>query len=347
MVAIKANQAPAFLGNPDQRITALLFFGTDPGQVTERAEHASKAFAARSEPAGEIVRLDDDALADDPDRLAVELQTMPMFGGRKVIRAVAGRRLDGKLLRPFVDGGMHESFLVVEAGNLTPAAELRTLFEKSPVAAAVACYGDEGRDLGALIQDVLQGFKQTIDPAARDALAARLGADRALSRNEVEKLALYAMGRAHITLDDVEAVVGDAAALALDQIVNAAASGHTAQALKEADRLVAAGDSPQAIIAALQRHFVRLHRLRALADGGQSLETVIRSLRPPLHFKMQPAVIAQCRAWPLSRLTQAVAGIEKAAMEARLNNSLETPLTERLILNLCALAKRGTQPRTK
>ena len=49
--------------------------------------------AARENPPGEIIRIEDGDLEDDPDRLAVELQTMPMFGGRKVVRTTTSRRI--------------------------------------------------------------------------------------------------------------------------------------------------------------------------------------------------------------------------------------------------------------
>ena len=45
------------------------------------------------------------SLEDDPDRIFVELQTAPMFGGRKIVRATAGRRITAAALKPLVEGG--------------------------------------------------------------------------------------------------------------------------------------------------------------------------------------------------------------------------------------------------
>src|SRR4029453_19280610 len=147
---------------------------------------------------GEILRLDDTSLEDDPGRIAVELQTAPMFGGRKIVRATAGRRITAALLKPLVEPGGLEGFLIVEAGNLRPDDAMRGLFEKAPHAAAVACFPDEARDLEGMIRDVLAAAKLQISPDARALLVGRLGADRGLSRAEVEKLALYALGKGTI-----------------------------------------------------------------------------------------------------------------------------------------------------
>lgn len=340
MTAIKTHQADAFLKAVDRLPSAVLLYGSDAGLVSERAAQLAKRLAARESPEGEILRLDDASLEDEPDRIFVELQTPPMFGGRKVVRASAGRRVTAAALKPLVGELELEGYLIVEAGSLRPDDALRTLFEKSPSAAAVACFPDEARDLERVVADVLSGAGMEISREARSVLIARLGADRALSRSEIEKLAMYARGKASIDVADVEAAVGDAAEQALDRVVLAAASGQTAAALSECDRSIAAGENPQTVIAAVQRHFVRLHRMRSTFDTGRSLDEVLRTLRPPPHFKQRDALEQQCRTWSIERLDAALARIGETAKAARLNSALEGALTERLLLSLAAMARK-------
>ena len=337
MVAIKAHQAEAFLKAVERVPAAVLFYGTDAGLVSERAGMLARRLAGRE--ASEVLRLDDTDLEDDPARITVELQTIAMFGGRKIVRALAGRRVNANALKSLVEGGELGGFLIVEAGNLRPDEPLRALFEKSAGAAAVACFPDEVRDLDGMIGEVLGAAKMQIAPEARKLLLTRLGADRALSRAEVEKLALFARGKDLIEEAEVEASVGDAAEMALDRIVMAAAAGRASEAVTECDRNVAAGESAQVVIGALQRHFLRLHRLRSGYDGGRSLDDVMRSLRPPPHFKQKAALEQQCRDWSLSKLNAALAKIGDTAQAARLNSALESALAASLLLELGALAR--------
>ena len=338
MVAVKTHQAEAFLRAVERVPAAVLLYGSDAGLVSERAAALAQKLAARDDPPGEVIRIDDGDLENDPARIGVELQTLPMFGGRKVVRATAGRRVSANALKPLVEGGKLEGTLIVEAGSLRPDDALRALFEKSAGAAAVACFPDEARDLDAVIGEVLRAAKLDITPQAKRMLTARLGADRALSRAEVEKLALYARGKTSIEEADVEAAVGDAAEQAMDRIVLAAGAGRVADAIRECDRSVAAGESAQGIIAAMQRHFLRLHRMRGALDGGRSMEEVVRALRPPPHFKQRDALESQCRAWNMEKLNAALARIGEAALAARLNAAMEGTLAERLLLDLGTLA---------
>ena len=339
MVAVKSHEAVRFLKSPNHSISAILTYGTDAGLASERARSAAQSWAAMDDPPSEIIRLGDADLESDPDRLSVELMTVPMFGGRKVILATAGRRINAKLLKELISGGPLPGVLVVEAGNLKPTDTLRSVFEKAKHAAAIACFPDEGRDLSALVDDEVKNANLTISPEARELLIAQLGADRALSRGEIGKLILYCAERKRIEYADVEAIVSDASELNLDRIVNAAAAGQAGIAVRELTRALTGGENAQMVILALQRHFMRLHRIQAEMDRGRSAADAMKALRPPLHFKQKNAVSAQIRRWPMAALTVAQREISQAARNARSTGARDDLIAESLLLFLARLVR--------
>lgn len=347
MTAIKTYQADQFLKTLDSRYRAILVYGPDSGAVAERARTAARRLAAISEPTGEILRIEDADLEQSPDRLLVETQTIPMFGGPKVVHTRASRRVNADALRPLLEEGALAGALVVEAENLRTTDALRQLFEKSPRAAAIACFPDEARDIETIVRDTLQEASASITREARQMLVSRLGADRAMTRGELEKLVLYARGKTQIEVDDVEAIVGDASELAIDKVVFATATGEADRALAEYDRVVTSGSNPQSVIAALQWHFQRLHRLRTAVESGGSLDQVVRQFRPPLPPKVRQALEAQCRLWPASKLVGALSQIAESLKRARLNDALESAMTERLILDLARAAKGNPATRSR
>ena len=108
-------------------------------------------------------------------------------------------------------------------------APLRVICERAKNAAALPCYADGERDLERLIDSELRAAGLTIKPDARTLLLPLLGGDRAASRNELRKLALYARGRNEIDADDIIAVVSDASALEIDELVDAAYAGRSSE----------------------------------------------------------------------------------------------------------------------
>ena len=145
--------------------------------------------------------------------------------------------------------------------------------------------------------------KMQITPEAKRLLLARLGADRALSRAEIDKLVLYAHGKGMIEESDVEAAVGDAAELALDRIVMAAGvrpDGRGARRMRPQRRLgrERAGCHRRA---AAPFPAAASHARRARCRP-QPWMTSCAPLRPPPHFKQREAIEQQCRGWSLARL---------------------------------------------
>ncbi|CAN0030331.1 unnamed protein product [Phaeothamnion confervicola] len=337
MVAIKPAQAATFLKSLEPRIVAILLYGDDAGLVSERAKAAANALAARSKPPGEVLRIEDADLDSDPDRLHTELLTVSMFGGARVVRTTASRKINVNLLKSLLEPGAMTGALVVEAGAMRAEDALRKLFDGSGIALAVPCYPDESRDLDTIVKEAFAEAGLTISPDVRQLLVGRLGADRALSRAEIDKLILYAHGQTSVGIEDVEAIVGDASEMAIDAILLAVSAGNGRQAVMEFDRAVGSGESPQGIIVMTLRHFQRLHRLRGQLDQGRSFDEAARSMRPPLHFKTRGVIEAHSRRWDATRLDRAIAAISRTAKQARLSSALEVTLTERLLLELAAM----------
>jgi len=334
MVAYKSSTVASFLKSPHPDCRAVLVYGPDAGLVAERASALAQIFARKGPGGTEVVRLDDRDLADDPARLEVELRTLPMFAARNVVRVAAGARLDVPSLKALL-ATPFDNPLIVEAGNLRPDSGLRKLFESHKSAAALPCYGDE-RTLSGLIDAELAEAGLSIDREARGYLMARLGADQAMSRSEVAKLALYASGGTSVGHDDIEAIVGDAAETALENFVYAASGGDPAQALSELQRLGAAGTDTSSALVALGRHFTQLHRVASAQAGGTDPEQAVKSLKPRPHFKREPVFLAHCRRWGPTRLTHALPLIQEAIRRTRRSPELEDAFAERLVLTLTA-----------
>ena len=82
---------------------------------------------------------------------------------------------------------------------------------------------DEGAGLDDLVRKSLDDAGLRADAGVISWIAGNLGSDRMVSRMELEKLTLYAAEKSDITLEDAQAVIGDAAAVTLDDVVFAAA----------------------------------------------------------------------------------------------------------------------------
>jgi DNA polymerase-3 subunit delta len=331
MVAFKASQTASFIRSPQARFIAALVYGPEASLVSERARELARAFASAQEPEAELIRIDDRDLAENPDRLAIELQTLSMFAERRVVLVKAERRLKPDELKELLAGELAAT-LVVEAGNLRPSSPLRKLFEASDRAVALPCYADPARDMGPLIDSELAANGVRISSEARAHLINRLGLDLGLARGECAKLATYTGPNSEVGINDIDAIIGDMGAGLVDALASATVEGKTRNALSQLDALLASGQSTHGALAALSRYFQRLHRLCAAVEAGEQAKTAITKFRPPLHFKQRDALLAQLRNWSRRAAAHALQRVQETMRATRLTPGLDAELTERLLI---------------
>lgn len=339
MVAVKAADVDAFVARPDPKRAVVLVFGPDTGLVSERVNALVAASADDANDPFSLVRLESEELVTDPTRLIEEAQTIPLFGGRRAVWVKAGSRNIAAAIEPLLALPTIECRVIIEAGDLRRSSPLRTLCERAKNAAALPCYTDSERDLARLIDNEMRAAGLTLKPDARAFLIPLLGGDRAASRSELRKLALYAAGRGEVDVDDVVAVVADASALALDDLVDTAFAGRPAELEAQLAKARSAGSAAGTIFFAAQRQLAQLHKWRTAIESGAPFS--LDNLQPPLHFRRKGLVDAALKQWNAARLAGAMAELADATLASRKTPALADTVAERALLALAVKARRS------
>jgi DNA polymerase III subunit delta len=341
MTALRAAEVEAFLARPDPKRPIALVFGPDAGLVRERVEAIIRKAVTDPQDPFSLARIEGDVLADEPQRLVEEAHTVPLFGGRRAVWVRAGGRNLAVAVEALIAAPpAPDCPVVIEAGDLRRTAPLRTLCERAANVATIACYPDTERDLGRLIEEEMRQAGLDVSPEARGLLMALLGSDRRASRNELRKLALYAHGKKGIDVDDILAVVADAAALALDDIADAAFGGRTADVETLFAKARAGGTPSSVIVGSALRQAMQLHRARLAVEQGSSVAQAASSLSPPIHFRRKPLVEAALASWTAERLERAMAHLAEAALETRRRPMIADVIGERVVLSVAFSARR-------
>lgn len=339
MTALKANDIDKFLARPNAPV--VLVYGPDAGLVRERADMLLRASVDDVADPFSLVRIESDELAANPARLADEVGTVPLFGGRRaVLLRVSSRHNIVPSVEAVLDNPARDCRVVIEAGELRKNAPLRAACEKSRNAAAIACYPDRAGDLARLIDEEMREAQLTIAPDARQALLDLLGGDRLASRSEIRKLALYARDKGRVEVADISAVVSDASQLSLDNVIDAAFTGDTREVEREFNKARADGASPGAIVSAAVRQVAQLHRMRLAIDDGMDAKSAMMRGGPPVHFSREDKVGAALRQWSAQRLTRAMQQLAEATLDTRKQPALAEMIAQRVLLSLAVSARR-------
>ena len=286
---------------------AVLVYGPDAGLVSERADMVARTVVDDLADPFLVSEFSEGELLADRIRLADEASALTFTGGRRVIRIRDVTDAASLVIEAYLAEGTGDALTVMRAGDLGPRSKVRRLFEGSENAAAVACYADDERMLDRVIRSTFSALNMSVTPDAVAYLMANLGADRAVSRTELEKLAIYAGDAKEITLDDAITCIGDSSAFNLDVLAFAVGDGDQAAVDRACARCLDEGTAPVAVLRVVQRHLTRLQLVSSASEETGDPSRAIQALKPPVFFKFKDRFLSQVRAWTTRDLGAALA----------------------------------------
>lgn len=325
----------AFLREPTG-CSVVLLYGEDVGLIQERAAALVRAVAGALDDPFLVVDLPRDRLAE----LADEAASLPLTGGRRVIRVrEATDAALGAVALLLKSPG--PALVVLEAPGLASRSRLRAAVEAAPEGAVIGCYPDDASRLEATIRGALTEDGIQIDRDAVEWLMTQLGADRASTRAELEKLVLYAGKGGRVDLDLAMRCVGDLAGLSLEDAVFAATEGRVELADRALQLALAQGSSPVEVLRVGLYHVQRLHRARLAVDGGARPDEAARSARPPLFFRRVGAFARTLGLWSSPALAAAIAGLSEAERECKRTGAPDVAVCRNAVLAIARRAGRS------
>jgi DNA polymerase-3 subunit delta len=332
------------LDQPDPALFAVLLYGPDEGLVRERALRLVRTVLADPKDPFGLTELGADAVRGQPGLLVDEARSLSLTGGRRVVRVRQGSDQVSAACRDLLALPSLAALVLVDAGELATSSSLRRLFEGAPNAAALACYRDEGRGLADTIHEQLAAHGLQPEPDAMAYLIDRLGVDRGITMSELAKLDLYLAPAAGdwaprpVTLEDVAAVVGDSAALGLDDLVHAIALGQPEVVERVLGRLLAEGQSPIRLLRSLANHFGRLYQLACAIEAGEPVDRVVEKARPPIIMRRRSHFKSELRRWRAPVLAALAGRLVEAEIACKTTGRPAAELCRAVALRACRVA---------
>lgn len=331
----------SFLKSPPPGVRIVLVYGPDQGLIRERINLLIGTVLDDPSDPFRLAELSPVVLKEEPGRLCDEAAAISFTGGRRVVIVRDAADSISPAVHHFLGAPVGDALILIGADDLPPRSSLRKACEGSSLAAALPCYADSGADLESVIRESLAHQQMTASPDIVSWLASHLGSDRALTRSEINKLALYVGKPGPIRLEEAQICVGDSADLSLDDMVLAAAEGDHATAQRTLSRLSSEGVSPITCLRGLSRHFSRLHLAASHIAQGRSVDQALASLRPPPFFKVAGRMKRQVSFWSPAALTVALDLLAKAEVECKATGFPAREICSRTVLQLTTVAEKN------
>jgi len=259
-------------------------------EFAEIVDEGLRAFNVERLHAGDMTS--GDKLADGVSSLIAAVRTLPMMAPRRIVTVsqaemllvpkreseAATRALD--VLEAMLKVPEPHTTLVFVAGNIDKRGRMYKLLARQ--ATVVECGTlEDAADAERWVRTRVAAVGAEIDPAAARRLAERAGTDVKRLRGEVDRLLLYAMGQARISVEDVREVAGPAELQDDWAMTNAIEAGQGGEALRQLALMLDAGAPPEKVLGQLGW----LVRTKFPAQGGEVKPAVDALFRTDLALK--------------------------------------------------------------
>ena len=220
-----------------------------------------------------------------------EVRTLSFFSKRRVVIVegadpfVTAHR---KELEAYAEHPSSAGALVLSVKTWPGTTRLAKLVEKA--GQTVECKGPHERELAPWLVEMAKARGNAhLDADAARLLVELVGPEVGLLVAELEKLAVYVGKRAKIHRDDVAKMVGAGRIETIWKVLDAATTGHGGVALEHLDGLLAAGEHPVGLLAAMSFSLLKLHYAGQLRRARVDLKEACRTAGIPPY----PAAIEQ------------------------------------------------------
>ena len=335
---ISPRQIAGFLAKPPNKIRSILLHGSDHGLRFCRSQQLATLYCDDLDDVFSVTRISGADLSGEPGKIADAAAEIPLSGNRLVLVKASGTELlDAcKLL---LAKPVNDAMVIIDASDTTTKHAVVKLFETSDIAAAIGCYPDNDLDIQQLAQTIFQQDKVSVDRDGLEFISSRLGSDHAATRAELEKLALLAGPGGTLSLETISEALGDSAILAVDDIANAVATGNVVALSTTLHKAWLEEANSVMIIRGCQTYFSQLGMLGYAVLAGQSPQTAVRRLRPPLHFKLHDALIRHLKNWQPERCMDFVSRLQDIEINIKSKTISDRTLASQSLLGLCLRAR--------
>ncbi len=276
---------------PNSKFFAYLLHGIDAGLIDERAKELALLFSDSLNDPFSVTRITGKEVQSDPALLADALNELTLVGTMRVVLLNGTVTELMSAIKSNIEYLHAECRLIISAKDSTTKHSLVTFCDKHPNIASIACYPDEDEQRKKLIHETLIQNNIDISSHLIEYISDKLGDDRSINRNEIEKISLYAAKTKSINKEEIDFVLGDNNLPILDKLVDNVFKGKTETIGPLLTKIRAEGIQPVVITRYFQSHVKILITIGAKKQKGLSVQAAVNNIRPPIYFKRKQSVI--------------------------------------------------------
>lgn len=338
---LAARDIARYAAKPEADRLGVLLYGPDAMRISlRRQEMVAALVGPQGEEEMRLTRLHASDLRKDPAALLDAIKAQSFFPGPRVVFLDGATENNASHILPALEEWQPgDAQLIVCAGGLKATSKLRKAFEGHRNAYACGIYDDppSREEIEATLNRA--GLTKLSPDVLRDLSDLALTIDPGDFRQTVEKIALYKFrDDTPLTGAEVALCAPVSTEAEMDDILNIAAEGRTAEIGPMLARLQEQGANPTGLCIAAIRHFRTLYAIAGHPGGpGEGIGKV----RPPVFGPRRDRMLRQASTWGAPKLETALSLITDTDLTLRSAGATAPgmALVERMLIRLAMMGR--------
>ena len=329
-----------YLKQPDIKIKCIVIFGTNEGMIADYTKQFAQTVCPDLNDAFKVAQLSMDALEKDIGLLYGEYNARSLLGGRRVVIIKDGNNNLTTHLKNLFKDNSSDTLLIISSSSLNTKSSLVTLAKDRDDFALISCYDDREENIYTAAREFFVKNGITIANDAMQLLCSRLSNDRKASLNELEKLTTYLGTRRNVEINDIKTVIGDTSSASQEDLCYFIAKGEIAKALEAYQELLNTGEEPVSLVRSLTYHFEKLLNCIANMEKGQSADSTVAALRPPVMFFRKADLVQQLKIWKKQTVLDVLDLLYKCERQCKTTNFPAEEILSYTLMQIGGAARR-------
>lgn len=335
---LKSPQIKTLASKIQKEFKGFLIYGPDTGAVKETAQAVIDLLNPPKDPYA-VVSITSDRLKETPTLFWDEVNAISMFGGRRIIWFKNPTDAFTAEWETFLKTAQSDTFVVMTSDTLNTKSKLVKACDDADWAGCVACYPETEQDTKQTILSTLSAAGYLIDPDALALFASYLGADKAVTRSEINKLMIYLGAQKQVHVSDIQANIGNGASVTIDDLIYAAFSGNHSQVQRVYAILLQEGSQPVMMVRSLINKADQLMIVLSKMKRGEPVDAAIKGTYPFIPFQYAPTWKKIVMGWNEAAAADALALLLQAERDCKSGLPAEVILN-RTLTSLTAAGRK-------
>ena len=299
--------------NNIKRYNFFLFYGDNEGLKDEKINNIHKASRYKK-----FLYYEKEIL-NDIENFFNTVTTKSFFDNEKIIIVKNATDKILNLTKDIIGKKIEGIIIVFNSEILDKKSKLRNFFEKEKDLACIPFYPDDFKSLNIVTQNFLREKKIKISQESINLIIERSNGSRQHLKNEMEKIALYAVNRKEVDFSEIIKLTNLGKNYNISELVETCLVKNQ----KKLSKIINENNfSSEDTIIIIRTFLLKAKRLLNLAENiklNPNIDTVISGYKPPIFWKEKEIVKQQLKIWPEKHLRKLINEINNTELLIKKN----------------------------